>query len=97
MQAGMTKCEEERWTPSLQSLKAILARTQLLNDSRPPCTHHRLLLPFDFRLHLQLSAPLPSHLTLALAAMTGPSIISPNWSLLIAVAVNYLDFAEITR
>lgn len=36
MQAGMTKCEEERWTPSLQSLKAILARTQLLNDSRPP-------------------------------------------------------------
>lgn len=34
---------------------------------------------------------------LGLGAMTGPSIIPTDWSLLIAIAVNYLDPAEITQ
>ncbi len=55
-----------------------------------------LLLP-PLHPHLQLSTPLPSPLHLGLGAMTGPSIISTDWSLLIAIAVNYLDFAEIAH
>lgn len=73
----MTKCEEERWTPSLQSLKATLAKTQLLNDSRAPpapTTISSSLLTFAFTSN---SPPLCLH-TSALAAMTGPSIISPD-------------------
>lgn len=51
------------------------------SSSPSPPTHH----PSAFSLHL------------GLGAMTGPSIISADWSLLIAIAVNCLDFAEIAH
>lgn len=35
LQAGMTKCAEERWTPPLQPPRAILAGAHLLNGSPP--------------------------------------------------------------
>lgn len=51
----------------------------------PPSPSPPTLHPSAFALHL------------GLGAMTGPSIISTDWSLLIAIAVNYLDFAEIAH
>ena len=93
--AGMTKCEGERWTPLLQPLRAILARAHLLNDSPPPPPPPPpplLSSPSPPTLH-----PSAFALHLGLGAMTGPSIISTDWSLLIAIAVNYLDFAEIAH
>lgn len=43
------------------------------------------------------STPLLSHFTLALAQWQVPSIISTDWSLLIAIAVNYLDLAKTVK
>lgn len=74
---------EERWTPP--PCAASDRRTGVgasVEWPRPPLSNHR---PLILALHL------------GLGAMTGPSIISANWSLLIAIAVNYLDFAEIAH
>lgn len=72
MLAEMTKCEEERWMPLLQPLRAIVARAHLLNDSPPlpppppPSPLPPTLHPSAFALHL------------GLGTMTGPSIISTD-------------------